>query len=103
MRARLTPRERQVLHLVARGTANRDIARALGIRPGTVRSHLRRIFVKLHVRDRDEAVAASLEPEDQGAEGPPAPQPAPSGVEGYPERCTPLSDFLPMPRPRTRP
>jgi DNA-binding NarL/FixJ family response regulator len=48
----LTPRERQVLELVERGMKNREIARELGIRPGTVKIHLKHIFEKTGVRGR---------------------------------------------------
>ncbi len=48
----LTPRERQVLELVEQGLKNREIARELGIRPGTVKIHLKHIFEKTGVRGR---------------------------------------------------
>lgn len=48
----LTPREQQVLELVERGLKNREIARELGIRPGTVKIHLKHIFEKTGVRGR---------------------------------------------------
>ncbi|NPA91339.1 MAG: response regulator transcription factor [Chloroflexi bacterium] len=51
----LTPRERQVLELVALGLTNREIAERLVISENTVRTHLRRILHKLHVRSRVEA------------------------------------------------
>jgi RNA polymerase sigma factor (sigma-70 family) len=43
----LTDREEQVLRLVAAGLSNRQIAERLGLRPQTVKNHLRRIFEKL--------------------------------------------------------
>ena len=43
-RSELTPREKQVLELVEQGLKNREIARELGIRPGTVKIHLKHIF-----------------------------------------------------------
>jgi two-component system nitrate/nitrite response regulator NarL len=51
-RSELTPRETQVLALVEAGLRNRDIARELGIRPGTVKIHLKHIFEKTGVRGR---------------------------------------------------
>lgn len=51
-RSELTPRERQVLELVEQGLKNKEIARELGIRPGTVKIHLKHIFEKTGVRGR---------------------------------------------------
>ncbi|MBL8290319.1 MAG: response regulator transcription factor [Bryobacterales bacterium] len=51
-RSELTPREHQVLELVEQGMKNKDIARNLGIRPGTVKIHLKHIFEKTGVRGR---------------------------------------------------
>jgi DNA-binding NarL/FixJ family response regulator len=48
----LTPREHQVLELVRQGLRNREIAAALGIRPGTVKIHLRHIFEKTGIHGR---------------------------------------------------
>jgi two-component system, NarL family, nitrate/nitrite response regulator NarL len=48
----LTPREQQVLELVEQGLRNKEIARELGIRPGTVKIHLKHIFEKTGVRGR---------------------------------------------------
>jgi DNA-binding NarL/FixJ family response regulator len=48
----LTARELQVVDLVERGMTNRDIARELGIRTGTVKIHLKHIFEKTGVRGR---------------------------------------------------
>jgi two-component system nitrate/nitrite response regulator NarL len=48
----LTPREQQVLELVEQGLRNKEIARDLGIRPGTVKIHLKHIFEKTGVRGR---------------------------------------------------
>ncbi|MBV8069381.1 MAG: response regulator transcription factor [Acidobacteriaceae bacterium] len=48
----LTPRERQVMELVEQGFKNREIAQELGIRPGTVKIHLKHIFEKTGVRGR---------------------------------------------------
>lgn len=57
----LTPREREVLELVAEGRTNAEIGAALWISPGTVRRHLENIFEKLGVHTRTAAVAAVRE------------------------------------------
>nr|WP_275585868.1 response regulator transcription factor [Geodermatophilus sabuli] len=54
-RADLTEREQEVLALVGRGLANKQIARALGIREGTVKAHLTSVFQRIGVRDRTSA------------------------------------------------
>ena len=51
-RSELTAREQQVLELVEQGYKNREIALELGIRPGTVKIHLKHIFEKTGVRGR---------------------------------------------------
>ena len=51
-RLELTSREQQVLELVEQGLRNKEIARELGIRPGTVKIHLKHIFEKTGVRGR---------------------------------------------------
>ncbi len=51
-RTDLTPREYQVMELVEQGFKNREIAQELGIRPGTVKIHLKHIFEKTGVRGR---------------------------------------------------
>ncbi len=51
-RSELTAREQQVLDLVEQGFKNKDIATELGIRPGTVKIHLKHIFEKTGVRGR---------------------------------------------------
>jgi len=51
----LTPREREVLQLMAAGKSNREIADALGVAVGTVRTHVANILGKLGVADRKEA------------------------------------------------
>ncbi|WP_323053842.1 helix-turn-helix transcriptional regulator [Thermomicrobium sp. 4228-Ro] len=54
---RLSPRERRVLELVARGASNKEIAQELGVSEATVRTHLERLYRKLGVRSRTEAAA----------------------------------------------
>jgi DNA-binding NarL/FixJ family response regulator len=51
----LSPRELEVLRLVAAGMANKQIARALGISERTVKAHLGRVFRQLGVADRTSA------------------------------------------------
>jgi len=52
LHSELTPREQQVMELVEHGLKNREIARDLGIRAGTVKIHLKHIFEKTGVRGR---------------------------------------------------
>jgi len=56
----LTERELEVLTLVARGLANKDVAAAIGRTDETVKVHLKNIFTKLRVTDRTEAVTVAL-------------------------------------------
>jgi DNA-binding NarL/FixJ family response regulator len=51
----LTDREQEVLALVGRGQANKQIARVLGIRESTVKAHLTSVFQRIGVRDRTSA------------------------------------------------
>ena len=53
----LSPREREVLELLARGYLYKEIADSLHISVPTVNTHIRRIYEKLHVRSRSQAVA----------------------------------------------
>jgi two-component system, NarL family, nitrate/nitrite response regulator NarL len=53
----LSPREKEIVRLVANGMANKNIAALLEISPWTVATHLRRIFIKLGVRSRAEMIA----------------------------------------------
>lgn len=63
----LTEREQEVLMLVGRGLANKQIARVLGIREGTVKAHLTSVFQRIGVRDR---TSAALWAQRHGVRGP---------------------------------
>ncbi|MFT7518273.1 MAG: DNA-binding CsgD family transcriptional regulator [Kiritimatiellia bacterium] len=57
----LSPRERQVMELIAQGLTNRIISRRLNISASTVRTHVEHLLEKLNARNRAEAVTRALE------------------------------------------
>ena len=58
--ALLSPREQEILGLIAAGEMAPDIAKRLGLSPATVRTHLQHLYEKLGVSDRAAAVAAAM-------------------------------------------
>jgi DNA-binding NarL/FixJ family response regulator len=67
----LTPRESEVLRLIAAGQSNREIARALFVSEATVKTHVNRIFAKTGSRDRAHAVSYAY---THGYADPPGPR-----------------------------
>jgi DNA-binding NarL/FixJ family response regulator len=57
---RLTPRERDILALLAKGAGSADIARELGLSPNTIRTHVQNILTKLQVHSRLEAATFAV-------------------------------------------
>ena len=52
----LSPRECEILGLLASGASNKELARTLGISPNTVKTHLARLYEKLEVQKRVQAI-----------------------------------------------
>ncbi|MBD0673609.1 response regulator [Streptomyces sp. CBMA156] len=84
--AGVTPREREVLRLVARGLPNHAIAEHLGLSIATVKTHVRRLLAKLHAHDRAQMVVIAYETGLVTAGGNPPPTgPHPTGRDDSPE------------------
>ena len=62
----LSPRELEVVKLVARGLTNAEIADVLVVSPATVKTHVARVLEKLEVRDRVQATALAYEADAVG-------------------------------------
>jgi len=56
----ITPREREIISLIARGSANKEIGHSLGIAEDTVKQHVSRILQKLGVKDRAQAATEAI-------------------------------------------
>lgn len=52
----LTPRECEILALLASGQSNKELARTLGVSPNTIKTHIARVYEKLEVERRIEAI-----------------------------------------------
>ncbi len=57
---RLTPREKDVLRLLAKGKRNQEIAEDLGLSVRSIGNHLAKIYNKLHIHRRSEAVLYAI-------------------------------------------
>jgi DNA-binding NarL/FixJ family response regulator len=57
----LTEREREILHFIAQGLNNSEIAERLVLAPKTIRNHISNIFNKLQVADRAQAIVRARE------------------------------------------
>ncbi len=66
--ADLSPREGEVLQLVAQGATNNKIADSLCISENTVKTHLRNIMEKLHLANRSQAAVRAIKPFDESME-----------------------------------
>src|SRR4051794_28135978 len=69
----LTPREREILSLLATGMSGADIAEALVLSPETVRTHVRNAMAKLGAATRSQAVVLAMSSGDIGGSAPAAP------------------------------
>ncbi len=97
---RLTGRERDVLYGIARGQSNREIATSLGIGLGTVKAHVKRLFLKLGVHDRARAPLVAVGELERAAKVRPAKrgqrsQPSRIGLSAMQGRGQPETGLLP--------
>lgn len=60
-RIHMTPREHEVLQLIAKGLTNREIAAVLGREESTIKVHVKSVLAKLEVNDRTEAVVVAIQ------------------------------------------
>lgn len=79
----MTPREREVRTLLARGLSNTDVAAHLFISEATVKTHLARVMMKLGVREKAQAVVAAYQ---TGLVQPPAPRASPTPQHSFSPR-----------------
>ncbi|MFG2139960.1 response regulator transcription factor [Streptomyces sp. NPDC048650] len=103
--APLTPRELDVLQLIAQGMANRQIARGLGISEKTVKNHLSAIYAKIGAADRTQAAmfavaAASRDALPPGGRDGTRGECRTAGRQGRPEQAGPRAGW---PGPLNRP
>ena len=70
----LSPREEQIVNLIAEGIGNRDVAQLLGIKENTVKKSLVRVFDKLGVSNRVELVLYALTHRGTETNSPPPPK-----------------------------
>jgi DNA-binding NarL/FixJ family response regulator len=87
----LTPREREVMALVAHGLTNHEIAERLVVSPATAKTHVTRTMVKLHARDRAQLVALAYQT-GLVVPGPPALEFATDRIAGRPATTAALME-----------
>lgn len=93
---RLSPRQRELIALIARGASNKQIARTLGITEGTVKQHLSTLYKKLGVNSRTKAIVRATELFGLRA-GHPDPLPSESALpEEYAWRLVTAAAFVVM-------
>ncbi|PID49771.1 MAG: hypothetical protein CR991_04955 [Proteobacteria bacterium] len=101
--ALLTPKEKMVLQYISRGYSNKEIARSLDISPHTVASHIKRIYHKLEVNSRNEAVfegwrmgQLSIRQSAQGASNQKDPQQIASALQAGGKSAQEILDIVSM-------